>query len=209
MVYMPTYPSHIFFYCDVPPQEGGETPIILSNVVYEKINKEFPEFVKELKEKGIRYTRILPLENDPTSGVGLSWPSSFKTDSKEKVEEMCREGLYDKIEWLEDGSLKTVSHVFPATKVEKRTGKVTWFNQIINAYFTWVDGRNEQSQIVSFGDGTPFDPKVMQRCFQIFEDNCVSFKWQKGDMILVDNLLVLHARNTYKPPRRILVATFE
>jgi hypothetical protein len=70
MAQVPKFPSHLFFYCDVQAKEGGETPICLSNVVYEQLNKERPQFVENLKEKGVRYTRILPKEDDSTSAIG-------------------------------------------------------------------------------------------------------------------------------------------
>jgi hypothetical protein len=208
MVYMPTYPSHLFFYCDTPPSSGGETPIVLSNVVYEKINAEFPEFVKELEEKGIRYTRVMPFSDDLSSVTGISWKKAFQTDNRREVEEKCK-NIYEKIEWLDDGSLRTISFCLPAVKLEERTSKWTWFNQIVVAFFGWLDSRNFQDRVVTFGDGTPFDKLTIKRCFEILKENCVSFKWQKGDILFIDNLLVLHARNSFKPPRRILAALFE
>jgi hypothetical protein len=44
---------------------------------------------------------------------------------------------------------------------------------------------------------------------QVLEENSVSFKWHKSDVILVDNRFVLHSRKTFVPPRRILAALFE
>lgn len=71
MAQTPVYPSHLFFYCDLKPSKGGETPICLSNAVYEAINKERPQFVEKLKEKGVKYTRIMPELDDPTSPIGI------------------------------------------------------------------------------------------------------------------------------------------
>lgn len=39
------------FYCDKPADKGGETPICLSNLIYEQINKEFPDFIEEIGRK--------------------------------------------------------------------------------------------------------------------------------------------------------------
>ena len=70
MAQVPKFPSHLFFYCDVEAKEGGETPICLSNVVYEQLSQERPEFVENLRQKGVRYTRILPKEDDSSSAIG-------------------------------------------------------------------------------------------------------------------------------------------
>jgi hypothetical protein len=191
MIYLPKYPSHLFFYCDLPPQEGGETPIILSSVAYEKVLEQIPEFVREIEEKGVRYVRVMPLEDDPSSGVGRSWQNSFKTSDRREVEEKCK-GAYEKIEWLPDGSLKTTSFKFPGVKLETRTQKMTWFNQIVAAYYAWRDVRNDPKKVIIFGDGTSIDSSLIEKCFKILKENDVEFKWKKGDVLMIDNLLVLH-----------------
>ena len=52
------------------------------------------------------------------------------------------------------------------------------------------------------------DSKDAFSCLKIMERLSVSLKWQKGDIVLVDNVLALHARKTFFPPRRILAALF-
>jgi alpha-ketoglutarate-dependent taurine dioxygenase len=37
----------------------------------------------------------------------------------------------------------------------------------------------------------------------------VSFAWQRGDILMLDNMLVAHGRNPYASPRKILVAMAE
>jgi hypothetical protein len=39
------------------------------------------------------------------------------------------------LEWLPDGSLKTTSPILAATKLDERTGKVSWFNSIVAYVF--------------------------------------------------------------------------
>ena len=100
MAQVPKFPKHLFFYCDVEAAEGGETPICLSNVAYEKINQLRPEFVRKLKNKGVKYTRILPELDDSSSAIGRGWQSTFLTKDKKVAEEKCTEhgGTF---EWLE------------------------------------------------------------------------------------------------------------
>lgn len=70
MAQVPKFPSNLFFFCDIPSTDGGETPIVLSNVVYEQVNSEMPEFVADLKQKEVKYTRIIPEEDDSQSAIG-------------------------------------------------------------------------------------------------------------------------------------------
>lgn len=40
----------------------------------------------------------------------------------------------------------------------------------------------------------------------VMDEEGTKFKWQRGDVLVVDNMLALHSRNSFVPPRRILVA---
>ena len=108
MAQVPKFPKHLFFYCDLEATQGGETPICLSNVAYEKINQLRPEFVQNLKTKGVKYTRILPEQDDSSSAIGRGWQSTFLTKDKQVAEEKCTEhgGTF---EWLQ------VTSSFPPT----------------------------------------------------------------------------------------------
>jgi hypothetical protein len=72
----------------------------------------------------------------------------------------------------------------------------------------WKDTRNSENTVL-YGDNTPLNPDDVIRTNQVLEENSVSFKWHKGDVILVDNRFVLHSRKTFVPPRRILAALFQ
>ncbi|XP_027771352.1 clavaminate synthase-like protein At3g21360 isoform X2 [Solanum pennellii] len=87
MAQVPEYPSKLFFFCDVEPGSGGETPIVLSNVVYEKMKNKYPEFVERLEEHGLIYIRVLGEDDDPSSPIGRGWKSTFLTKDKSVAEE--------------------------------------------------------------------------------------------------------------------------
>ena len=208
MAQVPKFPSHLFFYCEVKPSQGGETPLCLSNAVYERVNKERPEFIEKLRRLGVKYTRVLPDQDDPSSPIGRSWRSTFLTDSKEEAEKKCVEhgGTF---EWLEDNCLKTVSKIFDPIRLEERTGKLTWFNSIVAVYYGWRDSRNTPEKAITYGDDTPLDPSDVKFCQDVLDELCVAVEWNKSDVFLVDNRLALHARKSFIPPRRILAALFE
>lgn len=35
---------------------------------------------------------------------------------------------------------------------------------------------------------------------------CVAFRWEAGDILLVDNVQAYHSRRSFVPPRRLLAA---
>ena len=75
-------PEYVMFFCEVPAQMGGATPIIPSHAVATYLRKAHPELASELAERGVRYVRVLPEENDPTSPIGKSWRAAFEVDTK-------------------------------------------------------------------------------------------------------------------------------
>ncbi|RUS87200.1 hypothetical protein EGW08_005040, partial [Elysia chlorotica] len=106
-----------------------------------------------------------------------------------------------RFQWLPDGCLKTVSAPLDAIKEDPRNGKKVWFNSIIAVYRGWRDSRNDPNKAITFGDGTPMPPEVMDGLDAILEDLAADVTWQSGDVYLVDNMQVLHARRPFTPPR--------
>ena len=207
---MPKFPSHLFFFCELTPESGGETPVCLSNVAFERIKETEPSFVEELETKGVRYSLILPDKDDFSTNNGRGWQSAYLTNSKEEAEKILNEQEAS-FTWLPNGSLQTVSKILPPIRIDKRTGKKIWFNNIVAA-FSIPDSRNDPKKVVTLGDGDEgkfLDPQKIQVCQNIINESAVSFKWEKHDVLLLDNNLVLHARNSYIGNRRVLAALFE
>ncbi|ESO83742.1 hypothetical protein LOTGIDRAFT_196958 [Lottia gigantea] len=205
MAQVPIYPKVLFFYCDVPPSEGGQTPLVISNEIYRAMKERYPEFVHDLEEKGVKYTRVLPDGDDPTSPIGRGWQSTFGTTDKVEAEEKCR-AQGTSFEWLPGGCLKTVTAVLPAIREDTRTGNKTWFNSVIAAYTGWKDCRNDPETAILFGDGEKMPADVMKNLTAMLDKLSVDITWQKGDVFMVDNRQVLHARRPFTPPRTILAA---
>jgi hypothetical protein len=91
MAQVAKFPQEIFFFCDVEPKEGGETPILLSRLVYERMKSAKPEFVEKLQQLGVRYTRVMPDGDDPSSAIGRGWQSTYGTQDKQVAEQKITE----------------------------------------------------------------------------------------------------------------------
>ncbi|XP_012945458.1 clavaminate synthase-like protein At3g21360 [Aplysia californica] len=205
MAQVPSFPSVLFFYCEVAPPSGGQTPLVLSHHVYTAMAHKHPRFVQELEEKKVRYTRVLPDQDDPSSPIGRGWRSTFQTQDRAEAErKLTEQGTT--FEWTADGGLKTVTALLPAIREDPRTGKKMWFNSIIAAYKGWRDCRNCPERAVTFGDGSPMPPDVMDDLDLTLDQLAADVTWQHGDVFMVDNRQVLHARRPFTPPRRILAA---
>ncbi|KAJ8510206.1 hypothetical protein OPV22_000640 [Ensete ventricosum] len=204
MAQVPEFPTKLFFFCEVEPGSGGETPIVLSHLVYERMKAKFPEFVARLEELGLIYTRVLGEGDDPSSPIGRGWQSTFLTKDRSVAEERAAR-LGVKLEWLEDG-VKTVTGPIPAIRLDQTRGRKIWFNSMVAAYTGWEDARNDPVKAVTFGDETPLPADIIHECLNILEEESVAIGWKKGDILLLDNLAVLHSRRSFDPPRRILAS---
>lgn len=204
MAQVPTFPSKLFFFCEVEPKSGGETPIVLSHYVYKRMKDRFPEFVEKLEKDGLIYTRVLGEGDDPSSPIGRGWHSTFLTKDKAVAEERALK-LGMKLEWTGDG-VKTVMGPIPAVKWDEARGRKIWFNSMVAAYTGWKDARNDPVKAVTFGDGSPLPADVIGECGKILEEECVAIPWQQGDILLIDNWAVLHSRRSFEPPRRVLAS---
>lgn len=205
MAQVPEYPAKLFFYCEVEPAVGGETPIVLSHLIHKKMAEQFPDFVKKLEETGLLYIRILGEDDDPSSPIGRGWHSTFLTKDKNEAEKRAAR-LGTKLEWLEDGGVKTIMGPIPAIKVDRSRGRKIWFNSMVAAFTGWKDARNDPEKAVTFGDGTPLPTDVILACLRILDEEAVAIPWHRGDVLLLDNLAVLHSRRSFEPPRRVLAS---
>jgi hypothetical protein len=204
MAQTPIFPAKLFFFCQQPAEEGGETPLCRSDVLFEKLAERCPKFARDCDEKGLRYSNVMPAENDPKSGMGRSWKSTLRAETRDDAERRLRELGYD-WEWLADGSLRATTPVLPAV-FEVSPGRKTFFNQLIAAFQGWKDERNDPSKAIRFGDGSLLDREAVNVATELAYELAFDLPWQRGDAVLVDNLLAMHGRRTFRGTRKVLAS---
>ncbi|CAA6671632.1 unnamed protein product [Spirodela intermedia] len=126
MSQVPEFPSKLFFFCEEEPGSGGETPIVLSHRIYERMREKYPDFVDRLEKY-----------DDPSSPIGRGWQSTFLTKDRNIAEERARR-LGMKLEWTAEG-VKTIMGPIPAVKVDASRERKVWFNSMVAAYTGWKD----------------------------------------------------------------------
>lgn len=199
------WPMKLWFYCVQPPAEGGETPIVDCRQVYQRIR---PDVLNKFAEKGLLYVRnFIP-------GFDMSWQDFFRTSEKTVVEEKCRTSGVN-FRW--NGDALTTHRLRAAVSKHPRTGESVFFNQIQLHHVSCLPARvrhsvervfseHELPRNVFYGDGSLIPDSVVSEIREVYAGSAVAFPWQKGDVLLVDNMLVAHARNPFKGERRIMVA---
>lgn len=200
----PVFPARILFFCELAALEGGATPICRSDALYERLKLAAPNFIHDCETKGLRYTNVMPSDNDLQSGMGRSWKSTLSVSSADEAEVRLRELNYS-WEWLDDGCLKVTTTVLPAVR-EVGPGRKTFFNQLIAAYCGWKDRRNDLSQAIRFSDGSALDATAVATAVQLADELTFDIPWQSGDVALIDNTIAMHARRTFRGPRKVLAS---
>ena len=177
MAQTPIFPGKLFFFCRQPADEGGATPLCRSDILFEQMLIRCPEFARDCEEKGLRYTGVMPSEDDATSGMGRSWQSTFQASDREDVEKRMHALGYT-WDWLPDGCLRASTPVLPAVR-EISPGRKVFFNQLIAASQGWKDNRNDPSKSVTLGDGTPLDRDSVLLVAEMADQLTFDLVWQR------------------------------
>lgn len=204
MAQTPVYPSSLFFFCEQAAEEGGATPLCRSDVLLARMEEELPDFVAACRTKGLRYSNVMPGENDLSSGMGRSWQSTLNCQSHAEAEARLRALDYD-FEWLDDGSLRVRTPRLPAVR-PLSSGREAFFNQLIAAFKGWKDSRNDPTKAITFGDDSLLDREAVLRAADIADELSFDVCWENGDVAWVDNFSTMHGRRTFSGTRKVLAS---
>ena len=207
MAQTPLYPKWIIFSCEVAPTEGGATPLCRSDVLYERLALICPQFVADCEAKGLRYTNVMPGENDAQSSMGRSWKSTLGVESLDAAEVRLRELNYS-WEWLANDCLKATTPTLPAV-FDFGDGRKSFLNQLIAAFCGWSDRRNDASDAIRHGDGSKLDTAAVMTAAKIADELAFDHNWQVGDVVIVDNRVTMHARRSFVGTRKVLASLAE
>ncbi len=209
MSYSRSWPLKIWFFSVRVAPEGGETPISSSSEVLKRIPAEIRE---EFERKQVAYVR------NYGQGADLSWQNVFQTRDKDEVAAFCQQQGID-YKWYDDGRLWT-SQVAQATATHPTSGEPLWFNQAHLFHHSSLDPESrrllleqfsvdELPRTATFGDGSPIPDEYVEQIQAVYEDVMVTFPWQKGDALLLDNMLVAHGRRPFEGSRKVVVGMAE
>ncbi len=199
------WPMKQWFYCVKAAEQGGETPIVDCRRVYSLLD---PEIAARFASKQLMYVRNF------TDGIDVSWQEFFKTTDRSVVEECCHEAAMG-FEWKENG-LK-ITQVCQAVTKHPTTGETVFFNQIQLHHISCLEPEARENILalfqekdfprnVYYGDGSVIEDSVVDEIRQVYERAAVKFAWRESDVLMVDNMLVAHARAPFIGSRKIVVA---
>ncbi len=198
-----SWPARLFFYCDRPPSVGGETPIADCRKVFARLAPVRDQFL----EKAWKYVRSFGY------GMGFSWQKVFGASTKAELAAYCRDNFMVE-EWLDETHLRVMYRRWAALE-HPVTHEDVWFNHGL-FYNVWSLSAAQQPFVKAFGadkmpyntyygDGARIPDSVLQTLHDAYEAEKVKFRWQPGDVMMIDNMLAAHGRESYEGDRHILV----
>lgn len=200
MAQTPFYPNIISLFCESAAETGGETIICRSDSIYQKLLEEQPALTNKLERVGIKYTTLMPIDDDPGTGQGRSWKGTLSVDNVEQAEEKLRSLDYT-WQWSDDGSLQAQTAALPAIRTLDG-GRKVFFNQIIAAYSGWKGVKENPGSALCFGDDSKISKRFLDTAVTIAKSLSYNLLWQDGDVAVVDNNLAMHGRLPFTGERK-------
>lgn len=204
--YQLSWPRWLFFFCSVPATSGGATPLADTRAVTRLID---PQVRAEFANRGWMHVRTYQ------PGFGLSWSEVFDTDDRVQVDRYCATAGITAT-WRPDGTLQTRARR-QAFHHHPDTGERLWFNHV--AFFhpstlpasarevlTDMLGADELPNDTRYGGGERIPDEVCAHIRDCYRQASSRFDYERGDVLLVDNMLTAHGREPYVGDRRVAVA---
>jgi alpha-ketoglutarate-dependent taurine dioxygenase len=204
--YWTRWPGKLYLACMLAPAAGGETPI-------GDVRRVLSRIPADIREAFIAKNWMLV--RNFNQGFGLPWQDVFQTESKAEVEDYCRRHEIEH-EWTGEDRLRTVQIRRPI-RTHPVTGEPVWFNHAAFFHQTSLDDEMRTALIAEFGeaglpyntyygDGTAIPAEVAARLRAAYESEKVMFRWERGDVLVIDNMTIYHAREPFRGDREVIVA---
>ncbi|MFI9589333.1 TauD/TfdA family dioxygenase [Nonomuraea sp. NPDC052265] len=207
--YQQQWPMVLYFFCVEPPARGGATPLVDTREVLARIA---PEVREEFGRRGWMAVRNF------RDGFGLGWREVFGTEDRQAVAAYCAangiEATWLNEHWLRTRAVRQAVHPHP------RSGEPVWFNHATFFHVSTLspdvrDGlramfaEEELPGHAFFGDGGSIPDPVVEHLRDAYRAASTRFDYRRGDILMIDNMLVAHGREAFTGPRRIAVAMAE
>ncbi|KAK1826184.1 taurine catabolism dioxygenase [Podospora conica] len=230
----PHYPAYVLFYCVKAAEEGGETPINHSVTLYEHLKGKHPEFVEELEKKSIKYQ--LFHVNGPRDQTGSPGTTVLQAYGQHVLDDDDTETARRKIEaeisrlpgttweWENQsdenrlGDLR-VFRVLPAIRNHPRTGQPAFFNNAVSRFLNalssdtllppHLNSEGEYQPPVFYGDGSLIPREYLDSAVEYIYKTRALVSWTAGDVLLLDNHSVQHAREPWVGERKLLASLWD
>lgn len=202
--YVRDWPMRLAFACIEPPNTGGATPLVDMRRV---LNRLPPEIRSNFARRGWRLVR------NYGDGLGPAWRRAFGVDTVKAVADYCADADIT-LEILDDEHIRTCQNR-PAIHRHPVTGEQVWFNHIAFWHSSSLSPEMRAGLAfdvqnlpfdTSWGNGERIPDDVVAQIRLAITAETIRFPWHRGDILLIDNMLVGHGREPFEGDRKVLAA---
>jgi amino acid adenylation domain-containing protein len=200
------WPLLLFFHCVQPALEGGASRLVDGR----KVLAQLPGDLRGLLDQAaLIYTR----NHNPD--LDTSWQRFYSSEDPREVEKQCR-GNGVRFRW-KPGQVLQTDTVRPPILPHPVSGEPVLFHQLFLFHPQGLEAETRRSLSALFPEsefpraithegGLPVAAATFQRLFDLYERNAVEVAMQRGDILVIDNMVVGHGRAPFRGPRRMRVA---
>lgn len=109
-----------------------------------------------------------------------------------------------------------MSQTAPVVVTHPAMRERAWFNSVVNLNVLGIEPKkvrdamhmlpgDEPPTNTIYGSGELIEPDVLEMIRQAYAGEAIRFDWQKGDLLLIDNVLTAHAREPFNGDRKVVV----
>lgn len=178
MHYKRIKPPLLWFCCISAPISNGETTLCDAETLYQELSAKTKDFFQNNR---IQYIREYEEEK---------WKNIFQVENiMEAIPFFESNGLEFE---MGEGNQLTTKYFYPANH-ESINGKKCFINNILPIIAQEEMGM--EGNIVRLENGNRIPNEVIKEIENIIDDITIPIKWEKGDVVLIDNFRVMHGRN--------------
>ncbi|KPI45303.1 Clavaminate synthase-like protein [Cyphellophora attinorum] len=222
------FPGVLFFFSEIVPDQGGQTPLLSSLELHDRLKEELPDFLHDLTTKGVLGRQYFPARDDPEAEhIGWNWKDSYGFDiqpgdtkevQRQKVEQVLKDTLQADAEWQPNDALHVLQNL-PAIRRVASTGELSFFNGFAGVYgrardcraleppYKGVDGKYHLP--TTYGDGSTIPTRSLERLLELSDEIGFLVPWQAGDVAVINNYTVQHARSPWVGKRSLLASLWD
>jgi alpha-ketoglutarate-dependent taurine dioxygenase len=204
-------PRYVCFYCDMPPETGGATPVSDGRRYGRTMSQRHPQVMDDLEEKGVIFIRNYNAAN--FKGWEQTWQTSDRAELEKRLVATNTE-----FEWLADDWLRTRQRrsaiirdpvsgeriLFASINIWQK-GFVERVNKIYDLPMP-EDDVTMQPFATIFSDGSLIPNDFVLEMDQIYEQQKIVVPYQAQDFMIVNNFVAAHGRTPWTgTDRRVFV----
>ncbi|MGA9377511.1 MAG: TauD/TfdA family dioxygenase [Phormidium sp.] len=181
MYYQQNIPLMLWFFCAHPALQDGETIVCDGQLFYNEMSNSLKNL---FSKKKLKYNGHLNQDE---------WKKRYKTDDLSVIKQICESNKIN-IQVNENESID-LHYTCPAIHLSKYGNHPVFINSLLPT-------KSLYPKAVCFDDDSEITDDIISELSEIAAKTTVDIRWQKGDILMVDNTRIMHGRRAFADDQR-------